>query len=221
MRIARTAGIVGMVVFPVAAAAVLSSSSYCGDVAAPAQRNEDGKLGQRRYPPMTTSLTAGSASSESRRIVSHQRTTRSEDPRLQRSDPTPHEMSTDELRASIERRFQADQVDRDETARARQQLEAHLTGALPASSVLRAVECRASICRAEVEQVDLAAHQAFLQAAISSGAGWEGPAMGALESRSDPGLVVTVVYFGRTASSLADTVPAEMLHMATDDSESR
>lgn len=129
-----------------------------------------------------------------------------------RDSPEPVEdISPDEIRASVEDRFQADKVDRGSTADARRQATEHLARGLVAGSVLGEVECRASICRAEIEQTDVAAHRAFLQSSIAPG--WQGPAMATLKPRDGHGRVVTVVYLGRTANALADAVPVESLDM--------
>ena len=68
------------------------------------------------------------------------------------------------------------------------------------------------MCRGEVAHADVDAHLSFLKAAITSGEGWEGPAMGALEPRDDAA-VVTLVYLGRNADSLVEPVPLEALDM--------
>jgi hypothetical protein len=225
MRIIRNTAVVAAAV---AAAVILRSwprgvdESHADDRAV-AHTSEDRAAGPlRRQSPAAGALAMSAARSDSPRILSHPGPSPSESSPPQKPDPSSNEMSADQLRMSVEDRFEADKVDRDWAVSARHQAEAHLTRSLAAGSTLRSVECKATICRAEVEQPDLTAHQAFLRAAIASGAGWDGPAMAALEPRSGGAAIVTVVYLGRTPSSLVDTVPVEALDMpAVEDPRSR
>jgi hypothetical protein len=143
-------------------------------------------------------------------IAPHQVPSTAEAAQRESSDPVA-DVTPDDILASVENRFQADKVEHGSTANVQQQAKEHLAQGLGAGSVLRDVECRALICKAEIDQIDLAAHRAFLQASIAPG--WQGPAMATLKPGPRDGRVVTVVYLGRTADSLADTVPLELLDM--------
>lgn len=107
------------------------------------------------------------------------------------TSPKAPEISDAERRAFVAQSF--DHEPRDPTWAPESELRALLHDTLPAGAVLRALDCRQTLCRLETAHPDVASHATFVQSLMFGQPGRERPYGGALfdepaPAADDPGL---------------------------------
>jgi hypothetical protein len=106
---------------------------------------------------------------------------------------------------AVEVAFTSEAIDRSWAPDARGELRQHLAALLPASSSLRDVDCRSSICRVEMVHANAKESGAFVQKAFMGGkdSAWNGPGMVMPVQVNSDGTVAVAVYLGRDDDSLS------------------
>ncbi|MEO8183802.1 MAG: hypothetical protein ABI895_33680 [Deltaproteobacteria bacterium] len=116
--------------------------------------------------------------------------------------PAPPLPSIGEIRDLLDIRFTSEDDDRAWSRDAEVRAQAYLTGDALKPSRLQSVECRASLCRAEIEQPNEAAHRAYLEQTFTQPASdWTGPLMASLVE-GPSGRLATVVFLARPGTEL-------------------
>lgn len=116
------------------------------------------------------------------------------------------EPTVEQARDQLEHRFASESRDPSWSDGARSRISSFLTPGLPPNSRLLSLECRKSMCRAEIAHENLEAHQKFLSASLMSPSNtWDGPHMATLGENSGGSGVVTVAFLARPGVSLAPT----------------
>jgi hypothetical protein len=112
-------------------------------------------------------------------------------------------------RARLDGAFLAQQPDPAWTGAAGRLAEARIGAALPAASVLRSVECRASLCRIETEHPDLQRYQQFFQRAFVAPdtRAWNGAVTTAELAEAGDGTVHVISYLAREGAALPQGEP--------------
>lgn len=114
-------------------------------------------------------------------------------------------MAPEEVRLRLDQIFQRESIDRVWMSQALTTARAKLTQILPASSKLRAIECRDSMCRFETAHQEPESYRQFLISAFQDPATklWNGGGFSTpLPDRDADGRVVTVAYLARDGQSL-------------------
>lgn len=112
------------------------------------------------------------------------------------------EPSFEELHADLESRFAAQPRDDAWSRAAVEQVTQKLTAALPPSSRFLSVDCRESICRAEIAHADVERHREYLKGSIVTPGNWDGPVLAVLEESPGKEGVITVAYIGKRGTNL-------------------
>lgn len=107
-------------------------------------------------------------------------------------------------RARLDSAFLAQQPDPAWTGAASRLAEARIGAALPPASMLRAVECRASLCRIETDHPDLQHYQQFFQRAFvdPDTRAWNGAVTTAELAEAGDGTVHVISYLAREGAAL-------------------
>lgn len=117
--------------------------------------------------------------------------------------PPRKELTFQDVRDGLSARLYAESYDPSWSAAARKRIEERLSAALPGGSRLVSVDCRSSICRAEVSQPDFDAHRKFVQAAFADpSVSWEGPTMVTLGEEPGSRMVTSVAFLAREGRDL-------------------
>jgi hypothetical protein len=126
--------------------------------------------------------------------------------------PPPINVALEDTRDTLDARFHSESADRGWALEASVLIRKNLEGVIAGNSQLLSLDCRASLCRAEVKHDDLAAHQAFIQNAfVTAPASWQGPTLASYrEDGRARGGIVSVLFFGRDGTSTIgeETSPA-------------
>ena len=128
--------------------------------------------------------------------------------------PPSNEQWEEEERANqtaVEFAFASETIDRFWAPDTTRELQDQLTALLPASSSLREVDCRSSLCRVEIVHPDAEASNAFIQRTFMEHKEqtWDGPGMVMPAQMNSDGTVVVAVYLGREGDSLSRISPAQ------------
>jgi hypothetical protein len=121
-------------------------------------------------------------------------------------DPIVHakrEVTTEDISEGLNTRFYAEDVDRNWSASARANFQSRLSAALPSGSRLVSLECKSSMCRAEVSQPSVEAHQSFVQSAFMPPAQWDGSTMVSLKEEPGDGSATSLVFLAREGQGLS------------------
>jgi hypothetical protein len=122
------------------------------------------------------------------------------------TEPPPLPVRLEDQREILDARFNAEVTDRSWEREARQLVEKQLGSFVPDGSRLVSIDCRASLCRAEVRHPDMASHQQLIRDAFASGTtSWPGATLASYrepQRQNDP--VISVLFFGRDGSDFAD-----------------
>jgi hypothetical protein len=117
-------------------------------------------------------------------------------------EPTSPRAPTAELiRDLLDARFSAEPDDHAWSRVASEQARAVVRNRLEHPSRQFSLECRSTLCRAEIEQPDEAAHRGYLDDLLNASLGWEGTLMASLVQQS-PGSYSTVVFLARPGTEL-------------------
>lgn len=128
------------------------------------------------------------------------------------TSPGKPERTFDDVRDALNSRFYGEAYDSSWSASARQKFQTQLSEALPEGSRLVSVECRSSMCRAEISHRDIKAHQSFVQNAFAPPrAHWDGPTMVSLEDEPGTNNVTSVAFWGREGQALTVDDPVSAL----------
>jgi hypothetical protein len=113
--------------------------------------------------------------------------------------PTPAE-----VRDKLDGVFAGEQVDTKWAQEARAKAEGKLAAAMPATSALRSVECRASMCRVETVHEDLGSYRQFVEKAFQDPETrvWNGGFFSTPVDKRDDGTLVIVAYLAREGEAL-------------------
>ncbi len=116
------------------------------------------------------------------------------------------DLAESNLRDRYERLFMTQVVDRAWAEAAQASAGACLTSFLPAGSLLRSIECRASMCRVETSHPDVTTSTQFVRSALlgTYGRAWKGASYSApLDSLGASNEVVLVTYLAREGNGLS------------------
>lgn len=113
------------------------------------------------------------------------------------------EVTTEDISDGLSSRFYAEDVDRNWSATARQKFQSRLSAAIPNGSRLVSLECKSSMCRAEISHPSMEAHQSFVQSAFMPPAQWEGSTMVSLKEESGERSVTSVAFLAREGQGLS------------------
>ncbi len=92
----------------------------------------------------------------------------------------PRALSIEEHRDSLERRFSAEAFDGSWSASARPQVTDFINKSLPAGSRVLGIDCRQTLCRAEIEHSSAEAHTSMMSALLE----WDGASLVTIGSAS-------------------------------------
>jgi len=121
----------------------------------------------------------------------------------------PKEASTEEVRDSLSARFVQENYDSNWGVAARDKIQALLAAAIPTGARVLSVECKTSLCRAEVSEPDIDAHKQLVRKAFTSETPWAGSTMVTLADDAGSGHVTSVAFFGREGKGLSTDESAE------------
>ena len=114
------------------------------------------------------------------------------------STPTKKALTSEDIRDGLNVHFYGETVDSSWSRTARQAFQARLIDALPAGSKLGSVECKSSMCRAEIWHPDLEAHREFIRTGFSSPTKpWQAATNVTLGEKPDSGKVTSIVFLAR------------------------
>lgn len=114
--------------------------------------------------------------------------------------------TVEEARDQLEHRFALESRDSSWSDSATSRISSFLNPGLPPNSRLLSLECRKSMCRAEITHESVEDHQKFLRESLLSPANtWDGPLMATLGDNSGRGGVVTLAFLARPGVSLSPT----------------
>lgn len=117
--------------------------------------------------------------------------------------PPPKVPTTEEMRDGLNVHFYEEAVDTSWSETTRRQLQTRVSGLLPAGSKLVSMECRSTMCRAEVAHPDLEAHREFIRAGFSSPAEmWRIATNVSLGEPADSAKVTSIVFLSREGREL-------------------
>lgn len=108
-------------------------------------------------------------------------------------------------RAAVEDRFSSEPTDGAWASKARGDVSNHLAALLPATSSLRQVECRSTICRVEVVHPSVEVSRNFVEQSFglsSNSRVWNGAFMIEPETPNSDGTLASVIYLGREGTQL-------------------
>jgi len=120
--------------------------------------------------------------------------------------PTPapaKEVSTEEVRDSLSARFVQENYDSNWSVVARGKIQALLAAATPTGARVLSVECKTSLCRAEVSEPDIDSHKQLIRKALTSATPWAGSTMVTLADDPSSGHITSVAFFAREGKALA------------------
>jgi hypothetical protein len=114
-------------------------------------------------------------------------------------------------RVQLDAAFLAERADPAWTGGAGRLAEARIGGALPPGSALRALECRASLCRIETEHPDLPHYRQFFQRAFidQDSRAWNGAVTTAELTEAGDGSVHVISYLAREGAPLPQGGPRD------------
>ncbi len=131
-----------------------------------------------------------------------------EEPLPEMSDLDPREEAKAhrlELQDSLEATFTTQSYDAGWAHGAQERAEELVRVSLPAGSALRAVDCRETLCRVELDHQDVDSHREFV-GHFDEAMQWGGPAA-ILFDETVPGKVATIAYLGRKDVPFPDAEP--------------
>jgi hypothetical protein len=124
--------------------------------------------------------------------------------------PTPpKERSTEDVRDSLSARFVREDYDSNWSVVARDKIQTLLTAAIPTGARVLSVDCKTSLCRAEVSEPDMESHKQLIRKGFTSATAWAGGSMVTLAHDPGPGHITSVAFFAREGKGLASADLAE------------
>jgi len=122
------------------------------------------------------------------------------------SVPTPppaKELSNEDVRDSLSARFVEEAYDSNWSVVTRGKIQALLAAAIPTGARVLSVDCKSSLCRAEVSEPDIESHQQLIRKGFTSTPAWEGSTMVTLGDDAGSGHVTSVAFFARPGKALS------------------
>jgi len=120
--------------------------------------------------------------------------------------PTPapaKDLTTEDIRDTLSARFTEEAYDSKWSVVTREKVQSRLSSALPKGARMLSVDCKTSMCRAEIAEPDLEAHQQLIKSAFASPpTPWEGSTMLALAEEPGSGKVTTIAFIAREGQGL-------------------
>lgn len=119
------------------------------------------------------------------------------------SEPPPPELTPERMNDAVEARFHAENYDRSWSIDAQRSISNYLTDTLAPGSRVMQVDCRASLCRAEIRHASHEAYRAFLDNTLRDPTkAWEGPTMHTQQESRDAKEPISIGFFARAGSLL-------------------
>lgn len=112
-----------------------------------------------------------------------------------------------ELVANVERRFQREPVDAAFSADTRRLVEQELVAQLPDRRNLRAVECRGTLCRIDLEFQDASEQERYLAGKFDIASMWKGPYLSLPQAEEGDGAIHSVIFLSRGDQQLLTPDP--------------
>jgi hypothetical protein len=108
------------------------------------------------------------------------------------------------LRERMDQRFADERTDPSWAVDARQRAQSRLAAVLPATSEVRSIECRATMCRIESVHADLGEYQQFVREGFVNADTqvWNGGFLALRKEPSVDGKLATVVYVARDGEAI-------------------
>ncbi|MEI9937512.1 MAG: hypothetical protein WDO69_09865 [Pseudomonadota bacterium] len=126
------------------------------------------------------------------------------------SAPAPaKEVSTEDVRDSLSARFVQENYDSNWSVVARGKIQTLLAAAIPTGARVLSVDCKTSLCRAEVSEPDIESHKQLIRKGITSATPWAGSTMVTLADDPASGHITSVAFFAREGKTLAPDDLAE------------
>jgi len=119
------------------------------------------------------------------------------------------ELSTEDVRDSLSARFVQENYDSNWSIVARDKIQALLAAAIPTGARVLSVECKTSLCRAEVSEPDIESHKQLIRKGFTSATPWAGSTMVTLADDAGSGHITSVAFFAREGKSLPSDDTAE------------
>jgi hypothetical protein len=113
--------------------------------------------------------------------------------------------TSDQMRELLDVRFSAEADDGAWNAEAETLARSELARHLPEPSRLHSLECKSSLCRAEIDQPDEGGHGEYLERLLEEPPAWAGTLMASLVEYA-PHRFSTVVFLGRPGTELLSDV---------------
>jgi len=127
-----------------------------------------------------------------------------QEPSAPRGPEPAKEVTGQQIQDSLGARFIEEGYDSKWSVVTREKVQARLSSALPKGARVLTVDCKTSMCRAEIAQPDLESHHAFMKSAFASpSVPWEGSTMLALAEEPGTGRVTSIAYFAREGQGLS------------------
>jgi hypothetical protein len=130
------------------------------------------------------------------------------------SSPTPtpapaKDLSSEDVRDSLSARFVQEDYDSNWSVVTRGKIQTLLAAAIPTGARVLSVDCKTSLCRAEVAEPDIESHKQLIRKGFTSATAWQGSTMVTLADDAGSGHITSVAFFAREGKALSSDELAE------------